>query len=174
MLEKLFSVGLYGKLYNLINDCRKHGYSCGMQIDCVLTERPGNKYGFSASVITNNPSYGDVNGTYHFYQSNNYKTFKEAFASLTEEVAYASKKIPGVIFFRTFYLSSDEDVEIYLFQYQHLPNRQEWLESAVNCDWRKKAYGVREQFKNGIWMPHVTQEVEQYNLLEDSIDINDA
>lgn len=174
MFKRLFGIGLYGKLYNLLNESSKKGYSCGNQIYCEVSVRPGDKYGFTASVITNNPHYGDISGTHHFYKSKSHGTFIETLLSLTEEVAYTSQKIPGVTFYRLFFLCSEQDANTYLLNYRDLPNREEWLESAVKCDWRKKKYGVREQFENGTWTAHVTKGIERLNMLEDSIEINNA
>jgi len=170
MFERLFGVGLYGKLYNLLSQSSKDGYSCGNQINCTVSSRPGNKYCFTASIITSNPHIGDVDGKYQFFESKRHKTFTEALLSLTKEVTYATQKIPDVKFFRLFFFGSKQDVETYLLNYRELTNREEWLENAVKCDWRKKQYGVREQFENDTWTAYVKQGSERLNLLENSID----
>jgi len=140
MFKRLFGIGIYGKLHNLLSNTRKHGYSCGNQIYCQVSVRPKNKYGFSASVTTNDPHFGGLDGTYQFYYSKSYNTFIGTLLSLTEAVAYTSQKIPSVIFYRLFFVCSEEDVETYLVNYRNLSDREEWFENAIKCDWRKRHY----------------------------------
>lgn len=169
MFAEIFRSSLSSKLDSLLRASRAERFRCGRQIHCHISPRPKNCFGFSASIVTNDASRGDVNGIYHFFTSKDFPTFREALVSLTAQVATASAKTPALRFYRVFGFGSQEDVQHYLANHNKLTDRDGWLEKAILCDWKERHYFVREQFESGSWTPVVTEGPEVLELLSDEI-----
>jgi len=169
MFAEIFSGSLSTKLNNLLRASRTERFQCGRQVHCHILPRPRNCFGFSASIVTNDARRGDVSGTYHFFTSKNYPTFREALVSLTAQVATASLEVSMVRFYRVFGFCNQMDVQHYLANYRNLTDRDGWLEKAILCDWKARHFFVREQFENGSWTPVVTEGPEVLELLSDEI-----
>jgi hypothetical protein len=131
--------------------------------------RPKGKYAFTAYIITDSASLGDVNGVYHFYESRHFDEFRSALITLSEEVAEASRAIPGFSFFRTLEFASGDKAKEYICEYANIHDRENWLFNSLNWDWRAHGVWVREQFENGAWTNNVTEEHDRFHLLSNTI-----
>lgn len=169
MFADIFRSSLLSKLGSLLKASRTEGFQCGHQVHCHISPRPKNYFGFSASIVTNDAHRGDVNGIYHFFQSKDYPTFREALVALTAQVANASLKVPEMRFFRIFGFGSEADVQHYYAHHAELADSDRWLERAVLCDWKARHYFVCEQFESGSWTLAVTEGPEVLELLSDEI-----
>jgi len=174
MFADIFRSSLSSKLDNLLKASYAERFQCGRQVHCQISPRPRDCFGFSASIVTNNASRGDVNGIYHFFTSKDYPIFREALVSLTAQVATASSKVPALRFYRVFGFGSPADLRHYLANHNKLTDRDGWLEKAILCDWKERHYFVREQFESGSWTPVVTEGPEVLELLSDEIHPFDA
>lgn len=169
MIKDIFRSSLRKKLVVLLKASQQQGFSCGKQVNCRVSIRPKEKYGFTACIITNNASLGDVNGVYHFYASKHFDNFRSALVTLSEEVSETSSALPGFLFFRSFEFVSDEKALKYVHDYRSIPDREKWLFDSLNWDWRVNGVYVNEQFENGSWTVHVNEKPEKLDLLWETI-----
>ena len=154
----MFRPTLAKKLRDLRRRSFKEGFEIGRQVRCAVHRRPFEKWGFSASIVTTNPTLGDVNGGYTLYESSNLQDFRTALLLQTEHVARAARMVTAFTFFRTFKFSSADVAREYVMSYARIDDREEWLLRSINTNWRETDVYVEEQFENGSWTTSVTQE----------------
>ena len=168
-IKKAFNTTLRQRLITLYTKAQRERFSCGSQVQCRISKRPHNKFGISASIITNNASLGDVNGIYHVSPSEEYADFSTALHMLTREVADASVAIPEGVFFRHFEFSTPEHAVKYAREYSSIKNREQWLFQSLNWDWRATGVRVTEKYENGSWTTHFNEKFDELHLLSDTI-----
>lgn len=168
-IKQASSISLRQKLIALYVKAQRENFSCGRQVHCQISVRPHNKFGISASIITNNASLGDVNGIYHVHSSENFNDFKKALHMLTREVADASAAIPQCIFFRSFEFATPESAVTYGREYSSITDREQWLLQSLNWDWRANGVWVKEKYENGSWTIHFTEKHDELHLLSETI-----
>jgi hypothetical protein len=168
-IKQTFRTSLRQRLVSLHLKAQRDRFSCGKQVHCRVSVRPRNKFGISASIITNSASLGDVNGVYHVYSSEEFDDFETALNMLTKEVADAFVAIPQCIFFRSFEFAAPESAVRYAREYSSIPNREQWLFQSLNWDWRTNGVRVKEKYENGSWTTYFTEEHDELHLLSDTI-----
>jgi hypothetical protein len=144
-------------------------FSCGMQVHCMVQVRPYNKFGISASIVTNNASLGDVNGVYHVYSSEEFEDFKTALHILTREVSAASVVLPKCIFFRSFEFATADLALKYAREYSEISDREQWLFQSLNWDWQTNGVWVNELYENGSWTTHFAEKRDELHLLSNTV-----
>ena len=169
LIKQAFKTSLGQKLVTLYLKAKRENFSCGKQVHCRISVRPHNKFGISASIITNSASLGDVNGVYHVYSSENFDDFKTALHNLTREVADASVAVPECVFFRSLEFSIPENAIKYAREYSNITDREKWLFQSLNWDWRSSGVWVEEKYENGSWTMHFTEKHDEFHLLSDTI-----
>lgn len=168
-IKRVFRTSLRQMLVSLYLKAERERFSCGRQVHCLVSVRPHNKFGISASIITSNASLGDVNGVYHVYSSEELEDFKTALHMLTREVADASVAIPKCVFFRSFEFATPESAVRYAREYSSIPDREQWLFQSLNWDWRTNGVWVEEKYENGSWTTHFTEKHDELHILSDTI-----
>lgn len=157
-IKQYFKKSLGQNLVALYLKAHRERFSCGRQVHCRVDRRPHEKFGISASIITNSASLGDVNGVYHVYLSEDFDDFRTALQSLTREVADASVAIPECVFFRSLEFSTPENAVIYARgEYSSITDCEQWLLHSLNWDWRASGVLVNEKYENGSWTTKFTE-----------------
>lgn len=169
LIKQIFRISLRQRLIALYLKAQREKFSCGNQVHCQISKRPHNKFGISASIVTNNASLGDVNGIYHVYSSEDFNNFEIVLNKLTREVADASAEIPECVFFRALEFSTPENAVKYACEYSKIIDREQWLFQSLNWNWQVSGVWVEEKYENGSWTIHFTEKHDKLHILSDTI-----
>lgn len=147
----MFHSNLSKTLTKLLAASKRDRFNFGSQVRCRAGVRPKDLFGFTAYVVTDCASRGDVSGTYHFYKSEDFSTFHAALSALTQEVAEAARVHPEYQYFRSLEFASAEKAHLYFRRNLDGQSWNEWLIEALHWDWRSHGVFVEEIFEAGTW-----------------------
>lgn len=170
----MFGSSLASKLSSLINSHSQKGYDLGGKIQCSFTLAPRDKWKVCAHIITSDPYLGSVNGDYYFYESKLFSDLQSALRFLSNEVSKASAKFSQFQFFRNLEFDSDDKALQYYNESPDCLNNDNWLESALNKNWKSRGVLVSEIYSNGTWYKKHCEEPDELHILTNEINSRDT
>ena len=166
----MFHSNLSKTLTKLLAASNRDKFHFGRQVRCSARVRPADQFGFSAYVVTDCATRGDINGIHHFYKSRDFQTFHGALSALTQEVAEATRIHPRLSFYRSLEFASAEKAQQYYERNLANQSWNEWLVDALHWDWRTDGVLVEEIFEVGTWFISGDRMRDQLHLPTNTIE----
>ena len=172
LLKKLIYGSLSSKLRTVVRATRSdRAHQIGRHVNCHLSisERPKFQFRFYASIVTNNSSWGGVDGTFNFFHSRKFPVFREGMLALTAEVARAAAREPAMKFFRLLPFCRLEDAEYYLSHRDRIIDADGWLERAVCHNCTSAEHFICERFESASWTVMADNTCEELDMITNEV-----